>query len=122
MALFQDMVGKIGSSGLTLGPSKGQQFELLLWMVIKFHGQQTHSLLDVPYQDDWNVHLIVHLADIDLQTSSDGFFQKFLLKSSPLGKKEGIGISLSAIIANLGEDKLASACFLSCRKKVVISF
>ena len=122
MALFQDMVGKISCSGLALGPSKGQQFELLLWMVIKFHGQQTHGLLDVPYQDDWNTHLIVHLADINLQTSSDGFFQKFLLKSSPLGKKEGSRIGLSAIIANLGEAKLASACFLSCRKKVVISF
>ena len=113
MALFEDMVGKISSSGLALGPSKGQQFELLLWMVIKFHGQQTHSLLDVPYQDDWNVHFVIHLADIDLQTSSDGFFQKFLFKSSPLGKKEGSRISLSAIITDLAEAKLAGACFLS---------
>ena len=121
VALFQDMVGKISSSGLALGPCEGQQFEFSLWMAVKFHGQQTHGLLDVLDQDDGNAHLIVHLADIDLQTSCDSFFQKFFLKSSPFGKEEGIRISLSAIIADLAEAKLAGTYFLSYGKKVVIS-
>ena len=87
----QNIFHKVGGGGLALGSGQTDHAKVLVCLLVKGDGNQTHRLADVADQNMWAVHpFIKRLGKVDACALCDGIPQVLLLKGCALADKKSV--------------------------------